>query len=127
MEKYKLVGEKEMKKFLHRFLVVFILLFTIFLICYTVRSCRVVNSNTVSYESLQKSTYKSKNGNILIFSDEIIWYVTEESTYEGYLKSYNDGTLIVQVDKQSFTFKVIDNNLVYDAQTKEFMYRGGSG
>ena len=116
-----------MKKFLHRFLVVFILLFTIFLICYTVRSCRVINSNTVSYESLQKSTYKSKNGNILIFSDEIIWYVTEEIAYEGTLKSYYNGTLVIQADKQSFTFKVIDKNLVYDAQTKEFMYRGGSG
>lgn len=116
-----------MKRFLYRFLVVFILLFIIFLICYTVRSCRVVNSNTVSYESLQKSTYKSKNGNILIFSDEIIWYVTEESTYVGSFKSYKEGMLIIQVDKQLLTFKVIDKNLIYDAQTKEFMYRGGSG
>ena len=116
-----------MKKFLHRFLVVFILLFTIFLICYTVRSCRVVNSNTVSYESLQKSIYKSKNGNILIFSDENIWYITSENTYIGKFKSYDNGTVVVRVDNQSFSFKVIDKNLVYDAQKKEFMYRGGSG
>ena len=116
-----------MKRFLYRFLVVFILLFIIFLVCYTVRSCRAVNSNPVVYESLQKSAYKSKNGNILIFSDENIWYITSENTYIAEFKSYDNGTIVVRVDKQSFSFKVIDINLVYDVQAKEFMYRGGSG
>ena len=114
-------------KILRRIFAVALLLLTVLAVCYFSYTCSRLNGEQVPYETLQKSAYKSKNGNILIFSDENIWYITSENTYIGEFKSYDNGTIVVRVDKQSFSFKVIDINLVYDVQAKEFMYRGGSG
>ena len=116
-----------MIRVLRRVLALVLVLLVVFAVCYIIRTCKVIKGSNVSYESLQKSVYKSKNGNILIFSDENIWYVTEETSCICILESYENGTLIIQKDKRSYSFRVIDEETVYDMQSKEFMYRGGSG
>ena len=112
-------------KVLKRIIVILILLFTAFIVCYFVRTCQRVKGDAIEYENLKNSAYKSINDDILVISDENIWYITEENTYFCTFESYEDNKLIISSDKHSFEFRVISSDTVYDLQTKEFLYRGG--
>ena len=116
-----------MIKILRRVFALIFMLLTVFVVCYTVRTFNMIKDHSIPYESLQKSVYKSKNGYILILSGENVWYITEENSYTCVLESYESGNLKIQEDNNAYSFKVIDEETVYDMQTKEFMYRGGSG
>lgn len=115
-----------MKKILRRILVIMLLLLVLMMVGYLGYNYDKL-TRSVEYDSLQKSAYKSKNNTVLVFSDENIWYFVKDDTYICEFESYEKTTLIIKADKQSFQFRVIDVNTIYDIQTKELLRKGGSG
>ena len=115
-----------MRKRLNRLFVLFMLLLTISLICYISYTCKMISNAETSYELLEKSSYKSKNGTILAFSGENIWYFTTNKTYVCVKESYENSELRISAEGQTFIFKVLDEKTIYDNQTKEFLSRGDS-
>ena len=73
------------------------------------------------------SAYKSKNNTILVLSEDNIWYFANENSYTCTFEKYEDSVLTIQMDKQSFSFKVLDENTIYDLQEEEFLRRGDTG
>ena len=116
-----------MNKILKRTFAILFVLLTIFVVCYVVHTINLMNGPEVSYETIQKSAYKSKNNTILVLSEDNIWYFANENTYTCTFEKYEDSVLTIQMDKQSFLFKVLDENTIYDLQEEEFLRRGDTG
>ena len=115
-----------MKKRLNRIFSLLTLLVTIFIICYVSYTCKMITNFETSYELLEKSSYKSKNGTMLVFSDEKVWYFTADKTYLCVKESYENSELHISSEGQTFIFKVLNEKTIYDKQTKEFLKRGDS-
>ena len=115
-----------MRKVLNRIFAILMLLITIFIVCYIFYTCKKVSAPATPYETLEKSSYKSKNGTILAFTGENIWYFTANKTYVCVKENYENGQLKISSDEQTFTFQVIDEKTIYDNQKKEFLRRGDS-
>ena len=116
-----------MNKILKRTFAIIFILFTVFVVCYIIHTAKLMNTPEISYETIQKSIYKSKNGNILILSDDNVWYLTEDGTYVCTTEIYENGALTIKSNEQTYTFQVISSQVIYDNQTEEYLWRGNSG
>ena len=116
-----------MNKILKRIFAILFVILTIFVVCYIFHTTKLLKGPNVTYETIQKSAYKSKNGNILILSEDNIWYLTEDHTYVCLLENYENGILKIRSNEQIYTFNVVNSQLLYDVQTEEYLWRGNTG
>ena len=63
---------------------------------------------------------------MVAFTDEYAWYQTgEQEIVLLKISSYEQGVLVMVKDDKEYTFTVIDNDTLYDEQTKEILTKGG--
>ena len=114
----------KVNKLLKRIFAIMFVLLTIFVVCYILHTIKLISGPEVSYETIQKSAYKSKNNTILVLSENNVWYFTNDDTYTCTLENYENSVLTIKCDNKTFAFKVIDEYLLYDLQEEEFLRRG---
>lgn len=76
-------------------------------------------------DGYKNTSFYSNDGSMVAFTDEYAWY---QAGGQGIIllkiSSYEQGVLVMVKDETQYTFTVIDNDTLYDEQTKTFLKKG---
>jgi hypothetical protein len=117
-----------MRKGIKRMIAVVLLIVTVLLIGYSCYTGSRLASPPNDLEDYKRHVYTSKSGSILAFTDDNIWYGTDD----GQIillerKDYKDGVISMEREGMIYEFIAIDEEILYDCQTKELLVRSGDG
>ena len=77
------------------------------------------------FDDYKNTSFYSNDGSMVAFLDEYAWYKTgEQDVILLKISSYEQGVLVMVKDDKEYTFTVIDNDTLYDEQTKEILTKG---
>ena len=117
-----------MRKKLIRMLAVIVLVVVIVLIGYLSFTGDRLSNPPPSLDCYKGYTFKSDSGGTIAFTDENVWYATGNSPmYLMEIKGYKEGIISMQRKDVFYKFVAIDETMIYDCQSKEFLVRSGDG
>ena len=107
-----------------RILAVIILILTVLLV-----GCLIFTGNRLaSYpddlEGYKRVVFKGDENTIVAFSDEGVWYgAGENEVILLEITDYSEGVITMTKDGVLYRFVVIDNDVIYDENTKNLLVR----
>ena len=76
-------------------------------------------------DGYKNTTFYGEDGGMVAFTDEYAWYVTkEQGVILLMIEGYQDGVITMTRDEKEFYFIAVDNDTLYDEQTKKILTRG---
>ena len=117
-----------MTKRVRRILAVILLTVTVLLVgysCFT--SSRLANSPD-DLDCYKRYVFRSKDGTMVAFTEENVWYGTGEETMLLLdISEYKEGVITMKREEEKYEFMAIDESTLYDMQRKELLIRRGDG
>ena len=108
-----------------RILAVVILCFLVLLVGYSCYTGSRLTSYPENLDGYKNKTFYTNEGGMVAFTDEYAWYQTgEQEIVLLKILSYEQGVLVMVKDETQYMFTVIDNDTLYDEQTKTFLKKG---
>ena len=112
-------------KTVKRIIAVVILCVVVLLVGYSCYTGSRLTSYPENLDGYKNKTFYTNEGGMVAFTDEYAWYQTEEQEIVLLkISSYEQGVLVMVKDDKEYTFTVIDNDTLYDEQTKEILTKG---
>ena len=113
-------------KRIKRIIAVVILCVVVLLVGYSCYTGSRLTSYPENLDGYKNKTFYTNDGGMVAFTDEYAWYQTREQEIVLLkILSYEQGVLVMVKDDKEYTFTVIDNDTLYDEQTKEILTKGG--
>ena len=113
-------------KTVKRIIAVVILCVVVLLVGYSCYTGSRLTSYPENLDGYKNKTFYTNDGGMVAFTDEYAWYQTgEQEIVLLKISSYEQGVLVMVKDDKEYTFTVIDNDTLYDEQTKEILIKGG--
>lgn len=76
-------------------------------------------------DGYKNTSFYSNDGGMVAFLDEYAWYQAGgQDIILLKISSYEQGVLVMVKDETQYMFTVIDNDTLYDEQTKTFLTKG---
>ena len=108
-----------------RILAVVILCFLVLLVGYSCYTGSRLTNYPQNLDGYKNTTFSTDDGDMVAFTDEYAWYKTgEQEIILLKITSYEQGLLIMAKGDKEYVFTVIDNDTLYDEQTKQILTRG---
>ena len=112
-------------KTVKQIIAVVILCVVVLLVGYSCYTGSRLTSYPENLDGYKNKTFYTNEGGMVAFTDEYAWYQTEEQEIVLLkISSYEQGVLVMVKDDKEYTFTVIDNDTLYDEQTKEILTKG---
>ena len=112
-------------KTVKRIIAVVILCVVVLLVGYSCYTGSRLTSYPENLDGYKNKTFYTNDGGMVAFTDEYAWYQTgEQEIVLLKILSYEQGVLVMVKDDKEYTFTVIDNDTLYDEQTKEILTKG---
>ena len=112
-------------KTVKRIIAVVILCVVVLLVGYSCYTGSRLTSYPQNLDGYKNKTFYTNEGGMVAFTDEYAWYQTgEQEIVLLKISSYEQGVLVMVKDDKEYTFTVIDNDTLYDEQTKEILTKG---
>lgn len=112
-------------KTVKRIIAVVILCVVVLLVGYSCYTGSRLTSYPQNLDGYKNKTFYTNDGGMVAFTDEYAWYQTgEQEIVLLKISSYEQGVLVMVKDDKEYTFTVIDNDTLYDEQTKEILTKG---
>ena len=112
-------------KTVKRIIAVVILCVVVLLVGYSCYTGSRLTSYPENLDGYKNKTFYTNEGGMVAFTDEYAWYQTgEQEIVLLKISSYEQGVLVMVKDDKEYTFTVIDNDTLYDEQTKEILTKG---
>ena len=112
-------------KTVKRIIAVVILCVVVLLVGYSCYTGSRLTSYPENLDGYKNKTFYTNEGGMVAFTDEYAWYQTgEQEIVLLKISSYEQGVLVMVKDDKEYTFTVIDNDTLYDEQTKTFLKKG---
>ena len=113
-------------KRIKRIIAVVILCVVVLLVGYSCYTGSRLTNYPQNLDGYKNRTFYTNDGGMVAFTDEYAWYKTgEQEIVLLKISSYEQGVLVMVKDDKEYTFTVIDNDTLYDEQTKEILTKGG--
>ena len=117
-----------MTKGIKRIIAVVLLIVVVLLIGYSCHTGSRLAKFPDSLDGYKRYVFKAKEGTMVAFTDENVWYGTgEEPMILLEINEYKEGVISMSREEQNYEFVVIDEKTIYDVQTKELLIRRGDG
>ena len=112
-------------KTVKRIIAVVILCVVVLLVGYSCYTGSRLTNYPENLDGYKNKTFYTNEGGMVAFTDEYAWYQTgEQEIVLLKISSYEQGVLVMVKDDKEYTFTVIDNDTLYDEQTKEILTKG---
>ena len=112
-------------KTVKRIIAVVILCVVVLLVGYSCYTGSRLTNYPQNLDGYKNRTFYTNDGGMVAFTDEYAWYKTgEQEIVLLKISSYEQGVLVMVKDDKEYTFTVIDNDTLYDEQTKEILTEG---
>ena len=112
-------------KRIKRIIAVVILCVVVLLVGYSCYTGSRLTNYPQNLDGYKNRTFYTNDGGMVAFTDEYAWYKTgEQEIVLLKISSYEQGVLVMVKDDKEYTFTVIDNDTLYDEQTKEILTKG---
>ena len=112
-------------KRIRRIVAVTILCALVLLVGYSGYTGSRLTKHPKTIDRYNDTTFYSNDGGMVAFSEKYAWYFTEE---QGIilltLAGYEDGVIKMTRDEKEFYFVAVDNDTLYDEQTKRILTKG---
>ena len=120
--------EKIMIKAVRRIITVVLLIAVVWVVGYSCYTCSRLTKHPDTLDGYKGGTFKAKDGTMVAFIEENVWYgVGEESLILLEISEYKEGVITMQRGEIIYEFVAIDENAIYDCQTKKGLVRAGDG
>ena len=117
-----------MRKGVKRLIAVVLLILTVLLVGYSCHTGNRLASPPENLDGYKRYIFKAKNGGIVAFTDENVWYGTgEEPIVLLEINEYSQGVISMQREEKEYAFVAIDEMTIYDCQTETLLVRRGDG
>ena len=116
-----------MTKGIKRIIAVVLLIVVVLLIGYSCHTSSRLAKYPDSLDGYKRYVFKAKEGTMVAFTDENVWYGTGEPLVLLEICEYKEGVISMERDEQIYEFVAIDEKMIYDVQTKELLIRRGDG
>ena len=112
-------------KRIKRIIAVVILCVVVLLVGYSCYTGSRLTNYPQNLDGYKNRTFYTNDGGMVAFTDEYAWYKTgEQEIVLLKISSYEQGVLVMVKDDKEYTFTVIDNDTLYDEQTKQILTKG---
>ena len=86
---------------------------------------RLANYPTI--DVYKRAVFEGKDNTIVAFTDEGAWYGTgEEEVILLEITDYSEGVITMKKDNRNLRFVAVDEDMIYDENTKQFLTRRAS-
>lgn len=117
--------KKRTMKRIRRIIVVVILCAVVLFVSYSCYTSSRLTKYPKGIGGYEDTTFYSNDGGMVAFTEKHAWYFTEE---QGIilltLAGYEDGVIKMTRDEKEFYFIAVDNDTLYDEQTKKIFTKG---
>ena len=112
-------------KTIKRILAVALLIITITAVGYLVYTGGRFSFNGDNYQGLIGNTYTNKENNVVVYFNEenSIEYRTENGTFTLQQSELKDEVIICQDEEEQYRFVIISEQVLYDVNTKQVLWR----
>ena len=112
-------------KRIRRIVAVMILCVVVSLVGYSCYTGSRLTDYPKEIDGYKDMTFYSNDGGMVAFADKDVWYLTKE---QGIilltLAGYEDGVITMTREEKKFYFIAVDNDTLYDEQTKKIFTKG---
>ena len=116
--------ERAMKR-IRRIIAIMILCVVVLLVGYSCYTGSRLTDYPKEIDGYKDMTFYSNDGGMVAFTDKDVWYLTKE---QGIilltLAGYEDGVITMTREEKKFYFIAVDNDTLYDEQTKRILTKG---
>ena len=120
--------EEIMIKAMRRIIAVVLLIAVVWIVGYSCYTGSRLTNYPDKLDDYKGSTFEAKDGTMVAFIDENVWYgVSEEPLILLEISEYKEGVITMQREEAVYTFVAIDKDTIYDCQTKMVLVRAGDG
>ena len=113
-----------MKKTGKRILAVLLLILTVLLVGCLVFTGNRLASYPKDIEEYKRATFIGKDGTMVAFTENGAWYnAGENEVILLEIMGYEDGVITMTKNDINYRFVAIDENMIYDEKTKQFLTR----
>ena len=117
-----------MRKGVKRMIAVVLLIVTVLLVGYSCFTGSRLASSSNNLDGYKRRVFMSKDGGIVAFTDENIWYGAGDGKIILLeIKEYKEGVISMEREERVYEFIAIDEVTIFDCQTKELLIRRGDG
>ena len=117
-----------MTKRVRRLLAVILLIVTVLLVGYSCHTGSRLANSPDDLDCYKRYVFRSKDGTMVAFTDENVWYGTgEETMFLLEISEYKEGVITMEREEEKYEFMAIDESRLYDMQRKELLIRRGDG
>ena len=117
-----------MTKRIKRIIAVVLLIVTVLLIGYSCHTGSRLASPPDNLDGYKRYLFRSKDGTMVAFTDENVWYGTgEEPMILLEINEYKEGVISMKREEQNYEFVAIDEKTIYDVQSEKLLIRRGDG
>ena len=114
----------EMKR-IKRIIAVVILCVVVLLVGYSCYTGSRLTSYPQNLDGYKNKTFYTNDGGMVAFTDEYAWYQAGgQDVILLKIKSYEQGVILMMKDDKEYAFTAVDNDTIYDEQTKEILTKG---
>ena len=118
-----MVREEKAKimKGVKRIIAVIILVILVLLVGYSCYTGSRLTDYPKEIDGYKNRTFYVNDGGMVVFKDDYAWYKTENGIVLLTFENYQDGVIKMTRDGKEYFFLAIDEDTLYDEQTKVFL------
>ena len=112
-------------KTVKRIIAVVILCVVVLLVGYSCYTGSRLTSCPQNLDGYKNKTFYTNDGGMVAFTDEYAWYQAGgQDVILLKIESYEQGVILMLKDDKEYVFTAVDNDTIYDEQTKEILTKG---
>ena len=111
-------------KRIKRIIAVIILSLVVLLVGYSCYTGSRLTDYPKEIDGYKNRTFYVNDGGMVVFKDDYAWYKTEKGIVLLTFECYQDGVIKMTRDGEDYFFLAIDEDMLYDERTKEFLTEG---
>ena len=117
-----------MTKTVKRIIAVVLLLVTALLIGYSCYTANRLASYPDTLDGYKNMVFRANDGTMVAFTGENIWYAEQgEDMVLLVTESYEEGVITLKYGEETLQFVAIDENTIYDENSKHLLTRRADG
>jgi len=112
-------------KTVKRIIAVVILCVVVLLVGYSCYTGSRLTSYPQNLDGYKNKTFYTNDGDMVAFTDEYAWYQAGgQDVILLKIENYEQGVILMLKDDKEYVFTAVDNDTIYDEQTKEILIKG---
>ena len=111
-------------KRIKRIIAVIILSLVVLLVGYSCYTGSRLTDYPKEIDGYKNRTFYVNDGGMVVFKDDYAWYKTEKGIVLLTFECYQDGVIKMTRNEKEFYFIAVDNDTLYDEQTKKIFTKG---